>query len=309
MKRKRIQYNELSEDIYGPKYWSVPKLVILGIVLLMFGFIFNFPLESKINKWLFETLSTNDACPVQFEKSEITYFLPELLIKRPVFLGACFGQVENTLPLQNIRISLSAPSFYPPGIKLHITATAGKSKINLYPVISLSSQIIEIEETTIDTQLFAAMTSDNISPVAGTVSIEGFFKLAQGTIVDGQLKIKSDNFYLPAQNIKGFELTMIDLKHLSINAHFVSKTNMEIEQLEIGQGSMPIDLKLKGNLLVNANSFASSQLQLSGSLHLSPFILTNFSFLKLFLPPQNTSGTYQMRINGPLSNLGTPQFN
>lgn len=309
MKRKRIQYNELNNDIYGPKYWSRPKLIALGAVLLLFGFIFNFSLEDKINKWLILSLSSNQACPIIFEKVELSYFPPRIIIKNPVILGSCFGQINNKLSLQNIKISLHSPSFYPPGVKMHASIVAGKTSINIYPVVSPFSQYIEIEDSKIDSQLFAAMTSENISPVSGTLSIEGFFKLSSGILEDGQLSIKSNNFYLPAQNIKGFEMTLINLKHLSIRTHFSNKTTMQIDHIEIGQTGTPIVLRLKGNLNINPNNFMSSQLQLAGPLHLSNYILVNFSFIKLFLPPENTSGTYQMRINGPLGNLGPPQFN
>ena len=82
MKRKRIQYNELNEDIYGPKYWTKASLVITGIVLLTFGFLFNFSLEEKINKWLLATLSSNEACPILFEKAELSYFFPKVIVKK-----------------------------------------------------------------------------------------------------------------------------------------------------------------------------------------------------------------------------------
>lgn len=309
MKRKRIQYNELSEEIYGPRYWSRPKLIGIGLALLLFGFLFNFSLEEKINKWLQETLSSNASCPVLFEKAEVSYFLPQINIKKPVILGACFGQFNNRLELQTIKLSLHSPSFYPPGIKLHAYIASGKSVINVYPVLSPFSQFLEIEDTKIDSQLFAAMTSDNISPIAGTLTITGFFKMASGTLEDGQLSIKSTNFYLPAQNIKGLDIPLINLKHLNIESHFTNKTTMQIDRIEIGQPGMPIDLKLKGNLLINANSFLNSQLQLQGPLHITNYITTNLPGVNLFLPAQNTSGTYQMRINGPLGNLGPPQFN
>lgn len=309
MKRKRIQYNELNEEIYGPKYWTRARLIFAGIALLIFGFLFNFSLEDKVNKILLSSLSANEACPIIFEKSELSYFLPQILIKKPVILGSCFGQVNSRLPLQNIKISLHSPSFYPPGIKLHIKAVSGKTNINIYPVLSPFSQYIEIEDTKIDSQIFSAMTSDNSSPISGIISIEGFFKISSGILDDGQLSITSNNFHLPAQNIKGFELSQINLKRLNIKTHFTDKTNMQIDQLEIGQAGMPMELKLKGNLTINPGNFMYSQLKLAGSLHLSNYILTNFAFVKLFLPQENTSGTYQLKVAGPLGNLNPPQIN
>lgn len=308
MKRKRIQYNELNEEIYRPIYWTQTRLILVGIVLVIFGFLINFSLEDKINKFLQTTLSSNGACPILFEKAELSYFLPKVIIKKPVILGACFGQVNNKLPLKDIKIALHSPSFYPPGIKLHVSITEGKTNINLYPAISLFSQYIDIEETHIDSQIFAGMTVDNKSPIAGMLSVNGFIKLESGVMVDGQLSIKSKDFYIPAQNISGFEMTKLNLSHLNIQTHFTNKTIMQIDTIEIGQAGMPIELKLKGNLLINPTVFINSNLQLSGTLHLSNYILVNFAFIKIFLPAENSTGTYQMKINGPLGNIGKPQL-
>lgn len=307
MKRKRIQYNELNEEIYGPKYWTRARLIAIGAALLIFGFIFNFSVEEKVNKWLLATLSGNDACPIIFEKAELSYFLPKIIIKKPVILGSCFGQVNNRLPLQNITISFHSPSFYPPGVKLHTTIAAGKTLINAYPILSPFSQYIDIEDSKIDTALFAAMTVDNTSPLSGILALEGSLKMSSGMLEGGKLSIQSKNLTIPAQNLKGFDVAMLNLKHLNIQAQFVDNKTLQISQVELGQPGSPMEMKLSGTLLMNP-VFLNSKLQLAGTLHVTTYMMTNFEILKLFLPQENQSGNYQMKIEGPLGNLGTPQF-
>lgn len=308
MKRKRIQYNELNDEIYAPKYWTKTRLVLIGVVLLIAGFLINFSLEEKLNKFLQTTLSNNTACPIQFEKAELSYFLPKIVMKKPVILGACFGQFNNRLEFRDIKIAFHSPSFYPVGLRLHVEATSGKSYINLYPVISVFSQSVKIEKTKIDTQLFAPMTETNVSPIAGTLAIEGFFEFKSGTVHDGEITIESKNFSLPSQNIKGFELTQLNLETLSIQAGFTDPTTMIIEKIQLGKSSAPIELNLKGKLNVKEQDFMGSQLNLDGKLRLSQYMLVNFAFLKLFLPESNTSGTYKIKIQGPLRNPGAPQI-
>lgn len=308
MKKKRIQYNELNEEIYVPRYWTKPRLILTGIVIVFIGFLLNFSIEEKLNKLILSTLSSNEACPIVFDKIELSYFPPKIYIKRPVILGSCFGEINNRLPLNIFTIALSAPSFYPPGIKLHVYISQGKTKVNFFPILSPFSQFIDIDDTKIDAQIFQAMTSDNKSPIAGMISINGFLKFNSGVLEDGQIKIYSNDFRIPAQNIKGFEMSLINLNHLLINAHFSNKTTVKIDQIDIGRAGMPIELKLKGNLTIDPTSFMGSKLNISGPLHLSNFILSNFSFIKLFLPADNTSGNYQMNLTGPLGNLGAPQF-
>ncbi|MBC7427093.1 MAG: hypothetical protein H7336_00685 [Bacteriovorax sp.] len=307
-KRKRIQYNELNEEIYAPKYWTKARLITIGILILLFGFLINFSLEEKLNKYLQTTLGNNSACPVQFEKAELSYFLPKVIMKKPVILGACFGQFNNRLEFKDIKIAFHSPSFYPVGLRLHVEATSGKSHINLYPVISIFSQNIKIEKTIVDTQIFAPMTETNLSPISGTLSIEGFFEFKSGFVHDGEIAIVSKNFSLPSQNIKGFELTQLNLETLNISAHFTDAQTMMIDKIQLGKENAPIEMNLKGQLHVRPQDFMGSQLTLDGNLKLSQFILVNFAFVKLFLPESNTSGNYKIKVNGPLRNPGAPQF-
>lgn len=308
MKRKRIQYNEINEETYAPKYWTKARLTVIGIVLLILGFLINFSLEEKVNKYLQTTLSSNSSCPIQFEKAELAYFLPSLTLKKPVVLGACFGQYNNRLEFRDIKIAFSSPSFYPVGLRFHIEAFSGKTKINLYPVISLFSHSVKIEDTLVDTKIFAPMTAANLSPISGTLSVEGFFEFKDGAINDGVLDIASKNFTLPSQNIQGFELTELKLETLKISAHFQDAGLLIIDNLQVGKSNAPIELKLKGDMKVSKNDFMGSMLNLAGDLKLSQHILINFAFIKLFLPASNTSGNYKMKINGPLRNPGAPQL-
>jgi hypothetical protein len=307
MKRKRIQYNELNEEIYSPNYWTKGKLIAIGFVILLFGFLFNFSLEEKINRWLQASLSNNQACPIVFEKAELSYFLPKVDIKKPMILGRCFGQPNNSLPLQSFSISLSGPSFVPPGIKLHVSITQGKTKLNLFPSLSLFSQYLDISDSKLDASIFGAMTEANKSPISGVLGLTGFLKFSSGTIEDGKLGISSNNFIVPAQRIAGLDIPLLNLNKFRFEAEFENPTSMKIKQFNIGQSNTPAEIKLKGKLLVNNSNFMMSILQLSGSLRLTDFILKAVP-LQLFLPPGNTSGTYQMTINGPLGSPGAPQF-
>lgn len=309
MKRKKIQYNELNEEIYTPVYWTRTRLVLIGLFLLIFGFLINFSLEEKINKYLQTTLSNNIACPIQFEKAELSYFLPKLIMRKPVIMGACFGQYNNRLPLKDIKISFHSPSFYPLGVKLHVAASAGKSNINLYPVVSVFSQFVEIEKTTIDGELFAPLMENNVSPISGLLKVNGLLKFESNTVVDGQLEITSSNFGIPAQNIKGFELSQMNLETFIFKAHFSDPSTLNVDSIRIGKINAPLELNLKGKVAINENDFMNSLLTLNGKVKFSPFTLQSFEFIKLFLPPNNTSGNYVMKINGPLRNPGKIQFN
>ena len=82
MRKKRILYNELSDDIYESTRITKSKLIFLGILVLFFSFILNLSLEEKANRLLTTYLTGNPQCPIQFEKVELGYFPPKLALKK-----------------------------------------------------------------------------------------------------------------------------------------------------------------------------------------------------------------------------------
>ncbi len=309
MKKKRIHFNEINEEIYGPKTWTKPKIILISFFLVFTGFFANFSLEEKINKFLHDVLIKNESCPIQFRKAELSYFLPKITLKSLLIPGTCFNQINNGITLKDVVLALHSPSFYPPGIRFHITINEGSTKVHLYPSVSFFSNYIEIDKSQIDAKLFSVMTSDNKSPIAGLVDISGFFKISSGILTDGQLSVTSGNFSIPAQNIKGFNMSPISLDKLSVQSHFSSSSIMLIDEIKVGKKNSPIELNLKGQVNISPNGLSNSMLSLKGSLFLSQYFLNNFSFVKIFFPANNTTGKYQMKLEGPLGNLGPPQFN
>lgn len=309
MKKKRIHFNEINEEIYTPVFWTKTRIILASFTLLIIGFLANFSLEEKVNKFLHSILQKNEACPIQFQKAGLSYFMPKVTVKSISIPGTCFGHPNNNLPIHEMVIALHSPSFYPPGIRFHLSLKEGATKIHLYPSISFFSHYIEIEKTQIDAKIFSIMTAENKSPVAGLIDISGFLKISSGNLTDGQLSLVSNNFSIPAQNISGFNMSPVALNKLSIQSHFSNANTMLIDEIKIGKSNSPIEVNLKGQISISPSGLQSSILSLKGSLFLSQYFLNNFSFVKIFFPPNNTTGKYQMKLEGPLGNLGPPQFN
>lgn len=308
MRKKRISYNELNEEIYESNYWTKSKLIALGIIIVIFGFLFNFSLEEKINKLLVLTMSSNEACPIQFEKAEVTYFPPKLTIKKIGVPGLCFGQPSNRLSIDDIKIHPDFPSIAHLGLRFDIEIKTEDSVIKVDPIISPFAHYIEIEKSTINAKIFHILTADDKSPIAGKVSVIGFLKFESGVLTDGDIRMESNNFHFPSQRISGFDLPLIPLDRLNIEAKFEKKGEMDIKRIEIGKAGKQIEIKLKGKLFVSKSSFMTSLVSLKGTMNLSPAFMSNFSFVTLMLPQGHPDGKYQMSINGPLLNPGAPQF-
>lgn len=308
MRKKRIQYNELNEEIYESSFWTKTKLTFIGIVILVLGFLANFSLEEKINKILLTVMTGNPSCPMSFEKAELGYFPPKITIKKMTILGACFGQVSNTLFLDEIKVYPDFPSITHFGVRLGIEAKVEGSQIKIFPILSPFSTYIEIEQSTINAKILHVLTSDDKSPIAGKLSVVGFLKFEDKMLTDGNIKMESKNFHFPSQRISGFDLPLIPLDKFILEAHFEKQGEMKVNKLEIGKPGKQIEINLRGKLMISKSSFASSILMLDGTMKLSPAFMTNFSFITLMLPGGHSDGKYQMKVNGPILNPGAPQF-
>lgn len=308
MRKKRISYNELNEDIYESSYWTKPKLIFLGFIILILGFFINFSLEDKLNKLLVKVMSNNRDCPMMFEKTEVGYFPPKISIKKLSILGQCFNQPANRLNLEEIKLTPDFPSIAHLGIRFGIEVRGEDSVIRLSPIISPFGHYIEIEKSTINAKILHVLTAEDKSPIAGKIKLNGFLKFESGILTDGDLKMDSTNFHFPSQRISGFEMSQIPMDHFLLLAKFEKPGEMEIKKFEIGKPGKQVAINLKGKLFVSKSSFAMSLISLNGTMALSNTFLTNFSFLTFMLPQGHPDGKFQMSINGPLINPGAPKF-
>lgn len=308
MRKKRILYNELSDDIYEATSITKSKLIFLGFFVLIISFIANLSLEEKINRLLGTYLMGNPQCPMQFEKAELGYFPPKISIKKMTILGACFNQPSNRLFVDDLSIAPDFPSITKLGLRMSIQIKAEDSIIKISPIFSFFGRYIEIEKSTINAKIFHILASDDKSPIAGKIFIKGFLKFESDILTDGHIQMDSNNFHFPSQRISGFDLPLIQLDKFNLEALFEKPGEMKVKKIEIGKPGKQIEINLAGKLQISKSSFASSMLNLNGTMKLSPAFMNNFSFVTLILPPGHTDGKYQMKINGPLLNPGSPQF-
>jgi len=308
MRKKRILYNELSDDIYEASSITKSKLIFLGVVVLFISFLANLSLEEKVNRLLSTYLMGNPQCPMQFEKAELGYFPPKITIKKMTIMGACFNQMSNRLFIDDLILAPDFPSITKLGLRMSIQVKAEDSNIKISPIFSLFGRYIEIEKSTINAKIFHILTSDDKSPIAGKIFIKGFLKFEADTLTDGHIEMDSNNFHFPSQRISGFDLPLIQLDKFNLEALFERAGEMKIKKIEIGKPGKQIEINLAGKLQISKSSFVSSILNLDGTMKLSPAFMNNFSFVTLILPPGHPDGKYQMKINGPLLNPGSPQF-
>jgi len=243
---------------------------------------------------------------MSFEKAELQYFLPKILIKKLNIKGQCFGNPENDLILQNMNIGLSFPSLYPLGLKLHLEIKEGQTHLDIYPIISIFSRVIKFEESVIDAKLLGVFSASKTSYFAGLIHINGLLKFDSENLIDGELNLESKNFSIPPQNINGFEVPLLKLNRFELKSEVTKNNLLKVNTFNIGDNKSPASLSLSGQVNVSPQMFSNSLVVLKGNMKLSSLLLSNFQFLNLFLPKDRTDGNYIFSLSGPISQL-TPK--
>jgi len=308
IRKKRIQYNELNEEIYTSEGLSIGRIILLGILILIVGIIINFPFIESLTKFINKELSKNPACPVKIEKIQASYLPPQIRFQQVFLDGLCFGIPGNHLTLSSIKLTPDYPSISQLGLRFNIEIRESDSRILISPIISFNSIFFEIEKSKLNANLLRIYTNEYKSPIAGHLEVFGFIKTQMGKLSEANLTLNSSNFYFPSQKISGFDIPQINIGKFNLRTYTLGQDRMKVEFLDIGKPSTPIEIKLKGDIILNKDVFMFSMLNLKGFLRLSPDFLKTFSFLSILLPSEREGGKYEMTIQGPLNNPGTPQF-
>ncbi len=308
MKRKKIQYNEINDDVYQNEKIRKSKFIIVGIIFLFIGFFIHFNLSERIDQFLKPILISNARCPIKYDKSEVEYFIPKLNLKNVVISGQCFQSPYQKLSFKNVSLTLVGPSFVPIGFKFKVSIQDTLHKIHLYPSLSFSKQVIEILDTELDGDIFKVLLGANETPLRGKIKIQGVFHITNQKINEGKLLIESQNLLLPEQNIKGFLSPTLNLKILKLNLRILKNQTIDVREFILGNGN-PVGLNLKGSILLNSQMIGSSEVNLDGTLKTTPFFLESFALLKLLLPANpNPAGEFRIKFQNTLSNLAEPQI-
>lgn len=296
---KKIDASKLEESIYASTRLSKGKLIALFIFSLLIFVGINLSFTKRLTEQLEKVIKGTPQCPIIHKGIAIEWLLPKIVVKAPSLSASCFNRRKGgPLKLEDVAINLGIPSVYPPGIKLHgeIKPIRGKSRINLYPIIGLTSHFIKISNTVIDDQLLAEIFGKSI--IEGMFEIESNLQVENSELANGDLLIKSKNLIIRSQNIQGLNLPQLRIGNFQVKAN-LNKTKLSIISLIIGDDQSPIYLSLSGNIRLNKYNVASSKLELAGDIRFSPDFITAFPAINLFLSgKESQGGMYRIEIGG-----------
>ena len=148
--------------------------------LLMLGAIISIGKIIKSNAEV--AIASNAACPITYDEMKFEWFLPKVILTKPVINGRCYSNPSSSLKLADLAISFQSPSFWPLGVKLHTKIKHKLSVINIYPTVGLGGQVIKIEKSSIEFYLYltcnhVSLGEFNISPANQITSVLIFLYL------------------------------------------------------------------------------------------------------------------------------------
>ena len=302
MIKKQSVDNMLNDEIYtkvNPFNW---KFIILGIFLLILGFLVNFPIRKTIIGYASAKLSTLKSCPMTFERLDLGQFLQWAKFEGPILSGQCFGQSsKSVMRLDSIGLALMAPDLSPPGIKLHLEIKKNKTKLNIYPTLSYPKMGLEIKNSVIDGNLIRSLTG-NLFNLHGKIKIETDITMNKNNLSGGNIAITSKDLSIPPQNIMNFLVPYLNIEELNIKATIKGLNNLDFSALNLGSKKSPIKAFLKGSIKLNPKNARSSLVDLQGKIKFAPEFIKKFAVLNLFIAGKNPDpeGFYTLSIKGPL---------
>ena len=297
-----MEEHSLSDEIYASS--SIPKkYLIFALCLIPLILVFFIPWGSLLKV---PTLAQIMGCPAQHAPASANFFPPGIFLKNISLPPACTG-LNSVVNLQDVVVGLGGISFSPLGPVVNITANVEQFPVQAKLAIGVNQIILSsyYEKLSLS-KLNTLLARYGKIPVEfnGHAQVDVRFSLSNQQIDEYRLDIKSNDLNLPSQMITFLKVPDLPLKTLIIKVQG-KKNNLSIDNITIGS-SNNLFVQAKGNMLLDFQFLANSQVNLDTELKLSQALNQEFSLLSNFLSKNKVAeGHYKMKISGT---LGSPVF-
>ena len=106
---------EVNKIDYSINAKNIGKMAGIFGIIFAFTFLFNFPLMKLTEDKIRFTLENNRACPITFDKLELSFLLPKVSLDHVNISGNCIRR-PNDLIMDMVTTKVICPSFSPFGI-------------------------------------------------------------------------------------------------------------------------------------------------------------------------------------------------
>jgi len=298
-KQTQLPETTSHELIYQTSFGFKLKVLFLTLFCFLISFFLFFPIQKNLNKFITKSLSQNRKCPLRYQDLTTSFFFPALKMKKVKLPPQCFGKRSGQdLELDHVKVTLSLPTLFPPGLKTSVQVKKGRSIINAYPRLSFGETVVRLTKSSITGDLLSTLIGlPNL--LKGSVETEGLFTIRDNSVEKGDFKITSNDLMVPAQNISGFDLIAMDMKKLLIAGSLV-KNKLNLKALKIGVYNSPLEAEFKGKIGLVPGLMNRSSLDLKGKVRFDITLKQSLPILDLFL-----TGKKQVKSFYPMSLSGT----
>lgn len=291
---------ELDSINYDLAFLKKPRWILLLFLFLVFSIFLNFSFKKKIDALIFGALSSNSRCPINIDSYAINILpLPHIEIKNMSLPNRCIGGRNGVTSIPLSKAYFRGPSLFPLGISLKVETELNKNPIDLYTTIGFGHYVFELKES--------KLSLDKLSPFIPTVTLAGeviadmHVEIEESKLSLLNIKLQSNNFTFPAQEIQSFLIKRMNIKNLFLTA-ITEGNKVKINQFVLGDESSPIRADFKGDVRLNSKNIKASNLSLTGEVAFSKEMLDEIFIIKSYMAQfDQKDGFYQLKVQGPLS--------
>lgn len=310
MVKLKTHPDELPEEIYIQKKSFFFKVSIAAFLLGVLAFMLNFPIGKIIKANAEMAIASNTACPISYDEMKFEWFLPKVILTKPVINGRCYSNPSSSLKLADLSISFQSPSFWPLGVKLHTKIKHKLSVINIYPTIGLGGQVIKVEKSSISHKTLKEFLGPKAFNFTGDIEVESLIKLDGGKISQSDFLVTSTNLSIPSQNIEGFDVPNLPIGAFQLKGSINAKELIEIQDFQLGAANSPILAEASGAIKLNTHNISNSTLDINGEVKFTAELLEKFAIINMMLSGRESTdrGFYKFKVGGKFSSP-MPFFN
>ncbi|ATH07506.1 type II secretion system protein GspN [Halobacteriovorax marinus] len=310
MVKLKTHPNELPDEIYIQKKTYFAKVAMASSILIFLAFLMNFPIGTILKSQVENAIRSNPTCPITYDEMRFEWFLPKVILTKPVVSGRCYSNPSSSLKLSDLVISFQSPSFWPLGIKLHSKVKHKLSVINIYPTVGIGGTVIKVEKSSLSHKTLKEFLGTKSLNFTGDIEIESLVKIDGSKLSQSDFLITSSNLSIPGQNIGGFDLPNLPIGALQLKGSLNSKDLLEIQDFQLGSPTSPVMAEANGVIKLNTHNMSNSTLDIAGEVKFSPSFLENFAIINMMLSGKESTnkGFYKFKVGGKFA-APMPSFN
>ena len=293
------------EDI---RYKSKLKIFIYPILLFFvftIAFLHFYPISTQLKSFMKKNLA-GTGCNPDYDNITIGWLLPKVIITDLSLPSTCFGQNSNeNIRFNFVTINFNFINFSPFGLPFKIETEMNAQPLSLYFVQGISERLIRVKDQSLVFSRIKPLIGDKLK-ISGNMVLDFSLLLTNNNSIQSlELKVRSKDLQLPAQNLQGFTTPNLKLNDLYLEATSGKAPRILIEKFLIGDTESPIRANFKGHVDMQQGNLPFSPMDLTGEMAFSENLKQQLPLIDImFQTFAQVDGFYQIRLGGM---LGSPK--